>query len=181
MSYLHEREANNVVARIRSMLPAEATVVRGGAARSVPSTDLVPGDVIRLRLGARVPADLRLIFASGLKVEIASLTGESEPVECGLEAVSDVPIEARNIVFSSSFVTGGEGLGVVIKTGDDSLIGTISHAAAAVNTTGSSMEREVGRVVAFVGVLALVTGSILCVHAAASASARARTPTSLRC
>lgn len=108
LNYFQERSASNVLASIQGMLPAACIVVRDGAESKVPAGDLVPGDIVHLTLGQRIPADIRLIAVTDLKVENSSLTGESEPVECTVDKQSDVVTEAKNVVFNSSLVMNGD-------------------------------------------------------------------------
>ena len=81
MTYLQEREASNVMASLKAMLPWQCSVLRGGAERgaevAIAVNQIVLGDVVRLRMGDRVPADLRIIESNGLKADFSSLTGES--------------------------------------------------------------------------------------------------------
>lgn len=98
-------------------MPAKCGVIRAGGESKVDAADLVPGDLVRLTLGDRVPADIRIIDTQDLKVECSSLTGESDLVPASVDKKHDIPAEARNIVFMSSLVMNGEGRGIVIRTG----------------------------------------------------------------
>ena len=123
---------------------------------------LVPGDIVRLSLGDRVPADLRVIHCVDLKTECSSLTGESEAITACVTAQNTAPLEARNLVFSSSLVMNGEGLGVVTRTGDATMIGCIA-ALAAGSGRGSSetlLEGEIRRGVNLLARLAIVTAFV---------------------
>ena len=123
---------------------------------------LVPGDIVRLSLGDRVPADLRIIHCVDLKTECSSLTGESEAITACVTAQNAAPLEARNLVFSSSLVMNGEGLGVVTRTGDATMIGCIA-ALAAGSGRGSSetlLEGEIRRGVNLLARLAIVTAFV---------------------
>jgi sodium/potassium-transporting ATPase subunit alpha len=78
-------------------------------------------------------------------VEMSSLTGESDAIECSVQRRSDVPAEARNFVFNSTLVMNGDGRGVVVRTADHTLIGAIAGLASGTTATRSNLEREVGR------------------------------------
>jgi len=162
-SYAQERSAGSVMASLGRMMPAQCTVVRaGGVERRVDASDLVPGDVVRLRLGDRVPADVRVVHAQDLKLEMSSLTGESDLVGATVDARHPLPAEARNVAFASSLVMQGGGTGVVVRTGDRTMIGQI--AALATDTRGSgrsTLEAEVHRLVVFVACLALAVAVAL--------------------
>jgi transposase len=103
-------------------------------------------------------ADARLIAASGLRVEVAALTGESEPIDCAVAPASPLLMDAHNIVFSSSLVLAGDAHAVVFRTGDDTYIGDIAHLSAAARAAESSMAREVRHVAYMIGGIALVAG-----------------------
>ena len=105
-------------------------MIREGQEIRIPPQDLVTGDIVRLNLGDRVPADVRLIAVSALKTECSSLTGESDSIVATVVAAHPAPVECRNVVFASSLVMNGEGFGVVIKTGDETMIGSIATLAA---------------------------------------------------
>ena len=103
-----------------------------------------------MTLGSRIPADIRVVESNSLKVEMSSLTGESDAIEIGVDRRSDIANEARNIVFNSSLVMEGDAWGVVYRTGDATYIGTIAGLASSTSQSASSMDREVFRLVAFI-------------------------------
>jgi magnesium-transporting ATPase (P-type) len=108
-----------------------------------------------------VPADIILLGAEGLHCEVAALTGESAPVENAVDCRSDVPLEARNLVFASTLVVAGEGWGLVVRTGDSTLIGCIAGAAGAgAKHRRSLLGEEMARLVGFVCAMSLATGCI---------------------
>jgi magnesium-transporting ATPase (P-type) len=121
----------------------------------------VPGDVVRLCLGDRVPADLRIVATSDLKTECSSLTGEPDAIAATVLAQHEAPLEARNIVFSSSLVMNGEGYGVVTKTGDATMIGSIATlAAGSGHVEETLLEKEIHRFVNFIAITAVITAFI---------------------
>jgi magnesium-transporting ATPase (P-type) len=157
MNYVQERSASDVINSIKAMLPAQCKVIRGGHEFPIPAENLVKGDLVHLTIGNRVPADIRVVHASDFKVEMSSLTGESDAVECGPEKRSDLPAEARNLIFNSGLVMSGDCLGIVVRTGDGTMIGSIAGLAGATRGGRTTLEREVLRLVHFVAGLALVT------------------------
>ncbi|KAI8473316.1 MAG: hypothetical protein J3K34DRAFT_518987 [Monoraphidium minutum] len=161
MSYFQERSASNVMASLKAMMPAKCTVQRDGQATKVEAHELVPGDLVSLRLGDRVPADIRIIESYDLKVECSSLTGESDLVAASVERRNDAAAEAGNLVFMSSLAMNGEGRGIVIRTGDQTMIGKIATLASDTNTHRSTLQIEVHRLVVFVGILAFTMGILL--------------------
>jgi len=160
ISYFQERQASNVMESIRTMLPATCRVRRDGLEQFVPARSLVVGDLVHLTLGSRVPADVRLVAAEGLRVEMASLTGEPDAVECTPDPKSQEPLRARNIAFNGSLVMAGSAYGVVVRTGDHTMLGRIARLASSTAATSArtTLQTEIHRVAVLVSVVALVTG-----------------------
>lgn len=128
IGFIQEGKAEKAMDAIRHMLAPHANVLRGGERLSIVGENLVPGDIVLLEAGDKVPADLRLLTAHGLSVQEAILTGESVPVEKNTKPVAaDVPLGDRAcMVFSGTLVTSGQAKGVVVATGRDTEIGRIS-------------------------------------------------------
>jgi sodium/potassium-transporting ATPase subunit alpha len=173
MTYLQGRSTSSVMDSFAKMLPALTTVVRDGREARVPAEELVVGDVVRVGLGDRVPADLRLLAVKDLKVDMSSMTGEPDAIACAVDHADDLPAEARNLVFNSALVMGGEGLGVVTRTGDATFIGKIAGLAASTATARSSMENEVLHFVHVIAKVALATATLCFVVGAARTPTRA--------
>ncbi|MDO9475869.1 MAG: HAD-IC family P-type ATPase, partial [Pseudohongiella sp.] len=125
---IQEGKAEKALDAIRHMLALHADVIRGGERIRIAGEQLVPGDIVLLEAGDKVPADLRLITVHGLSVQEAILTGESVPVDKGAGAVAmDVSLGDRSsMAFSGTLVTNGQGRGVVVATGSQTEIGRIS-------------------------------------------------------
>ncbi|PAV77191.1 hypothetical protein WR25_11642 [Diploscapter pachys] len=113
-----ERKSGNIMKSFANMIPPKAHVVRDGNSREINVSDLVVGDLVRIRGGDKVPADIRVTQARGLKVDNSSLTGESEPQSRGPQFTSQNPLETKNIVLFSTNVLEGSGEGIVVLTGD---------------------------------------------------------------
>ncbi|WP_152190041.1 cation-translocating P-type ATPase [Georgenia satyanarayanai] len=144
IGFVQEGRAEGALEGLRDMLSLDASVRREGAWRTVPAEDLVPGDVVRLGPGDKVPADLRLLHTAGLRVEESALTGESVPT-----AKASEPVEAhagigdrRSMGFSGTVVVAGSGTGVVTATGTDTQIGHISTLLDEVETLETPLTRE---------------------------------------
>jgi len=128
IGFIQEGKAEKAMDAIRHMLALHANVIRGGQRIRIEGEKLVPGDIVLLEAGDKVPADLRLLSAHGLSVQEAILTGESVPVDKGIDAVArDATLGDRTgMAFSGTLVARGQGRGVVVATGRQTEIGRIS-------------------------------------------------------
>jgi calcium-translocating P-type ATPase len=129
IGFIQEGKAERALEEIRRMLSLEADVVRDGRRQRIDAAALVPGDIVLLESGDRVPADLRIVQARELRVEEAALTGESEPVAKRADPVAEDALlgDRRSLVFSGTMVTAGRMRGVVIATGQSTEIGRIGE------------------------------------------------------
>lgn len=136
IGFVQEGKAEKAMDAIRHMLAPRAAVLRGGRRYTVDGEELVPGDVVLLEAGDKVPADLRLLRTHSLQIQEAILTGESLAVEKHPAPVAgDVPLGDRvGMAFSGTSVTSGQGRGVVVSTGSNTEIGHISGMLARVET-----------------------------------------------
>jgi len=128
IGFVQESKAENAIAALAQSVRTEVEVVRSGARQRLASEQLVPGDLVQLEAGARVPADLRLLEGRQLQTDESALTGESMPVHKGTTAVeASAPLAERiGMAYAGSFVTKGQGMGLVVATGDDTEVGCIS-------------------------------------------------------
>lgn len=129
IGFVQESKAEGAIAALAKAVTTEATVIREGKKQVVPSQELVPGDIVLLSSGDKVPADLRLLLVKGLQVDESALTGESVPVEKSIAPLAEnTPLAERtNMAFAGSFVTFGQGTGVVVATGNRTEMGQISQ------------------------------------------------------
>jgi magnesium-transporting ATPase (P-type) len=144
IGFLQEGKAEHALEAIRKMLSPTALVLRDGRRRSLPAEQLVPGDIVFLAAGDRVPADLRLVEARGLAIEEAALTGESLPVAKETAAVAaDAALGDRTgMAWSGTLVTAGQGVGVVTATGAGTELGRISALLSEVQTLATPLLRQ---------------------------------------
>ena len=146
IGYIQEARAEQAITALSKTMTTEATVKRGGQVRRLPASELVPGDLVQLQAGARVPADLRLTASRDLQVAEAALTGESLPVE--KDAQTAAPVEAvladrLTMVYASTLVTYGTAEGVVIAIGDGSEIGRISQLISSASELQTPLTRKI--------------------------------------
>ncbi len=129
LGFVQEFRAERSLAALRKLSVATARVIRGGLIRSIPARELVPGDLIQVEAGDRIPADSRLAYATSLQTQEASLTGESTPVGKSAEPIpqTDVPLGDRhNMLFMSTVAVSGKGRALVTATGTQTELGKIA-------------------------------------------------------
>ncbi|MDM9380503.1 HAD-IC family P-type ATPase [Chlorogloeopsis sp. ULAP01] len=129
IGFIQESKAEGAIAALAQAITTETTVIRDGQKLRIPSRDLVPGDVVLLVSGDKVPADLRLVQARNLQVDESALTGESIAVEKNTKSLkTETPLaERKNMAYAGGFVTFGQGIGVVVATGNETETGRISQ------------------------------------------------------
>ncbi|MFP4262361.1 MAG: cation-translocating P-type ATPase [Halomonas sp.] len=159
IGFIQEGKAEQALESIRRMLSPKAQVLRDGRRETIPAEALVPGDIVLVESGDRVPADLRLLEARRFRTEEASLTGESTPVDKATEAVEvDVDLGDRSsMAFASTIVVQGNARGLVVETGAHTQIGRISEMLRGVEQLKTPLLRQIdraGQVLAFFILLA---------------------------
>ncbi|GAB4362434.1 MAG: cation-transporting P-type ATPase [Oricola sp.] len=165
IGFIQEGKAEKAMDSIRRMLAPHAAVIRAGERRTIDGEDLVPGDIVLLEAGDKVPADLRLIRSHGLQIQEAILTGESVPVEKSTAPVAEdaAPADRACMAFSGTLVTSGQGRGVVVATGGETEIGRISGMLAAVDVLTTPLVRQMNAFAKWLTVLILLVAAILLV------------------
>ena len=159
-SFYQESKSAAIMAGFKNMIPPETIVIRGGREMSVESYLIVPGDLVKLKAGARIPADVRIIEANnGLKVDNSSLTGESEPLTRSIECTSQKsPLETKNLAFFGTTCADGTGKGIVINTGDRTVIGAIAKLTNTTVEEQTTLGREINRFIKMISVVAICFG-----------------------
>lgn len=159
IGYFQETSAANALAKIQEMMAQHATVYRDGQRQDIDAANLVVGDVVFLEAGDNVPADLRIVSADNLRIEESALTGETNSVIKTDEALTDpdVPLADRvNMAYSSTSVTSGSGIGIVVATGEQTEIGKISQEVAQIKPKKTRLTKEidhVGKVVSYITII----------------------------
>ena len=145
VGFIQEAKAVDALAALTRTMTTEATVLRQGEKRRLPATELVPGDIVFLQSGDKVPADLRLFQVRDLQIAEAALTGESAPVakDHGLHGHDTALADRKNMAYASTLVTYGQGTGIVTATGDATEVGRISQLISAAETLATPLTRKI--------------------------------------
>ena len=160
-SFWQAYRAERTVQALQKLLPHTTKVIRANSAQEIPSAELVPGDVILLESGDNVPADCRVIEAFGVRVNNATITGESLPKSRDAEPCEEPElIRARNVLLAGTAVVSGEAKALVFATGTHSEFGQIAHLTQTTGETVSPLQLEIVRVSRLVAVLALGLGIV---------------------
>jgi Ca2+-transporting ATPase len=155
VGFWQEFQSKNILEKLKRIVEVGATVVRDGEPREINAVELVPGDLILLRAGMRVPADARLIEAKSLWANEAVLTGESAPVEKTLAPIDrEVPVgDRKNLVHTGTSIEKGEGSAVVVAIGGETELGKIALLTRQAEETPTPLQRRMGDLGIFLSLL----------------------------
>ena len=149
LGFVQEYRAERAIEALRKMAAPTASVLRDGVEIKLPARELVPGDVILLHTGDRIPADARLLESVNMQVEEAALTGESVPVEKHIQALTDEDLsigDRKNMIYAGTAVTYGRGRGIVVDTAMQTEFGKIAQMLQAVETGKTPLQQNLDRV-----------------------------------
>eukprot|EP01137_Pigoraptor_chileana_P027808 Opistho-2@10843 len=163
MAHMQNRKSTKVMKGFENMLPQKCKVIREGREQIVESETIVLGDIVVLAAGDKVPADVRMVEVNDLKVDNSSLTGECEPQIRSIDSTDNNPLETGNLAFYSTLAVEGTGVALVIRTGDETLIGRIAKLSSVEKEELTTLQLEVRRFVKFISILALTLGIIFLV------------------
>src|SRR4030042_4464459 len=158
IGYFQEYKAETSVRALKGMVVPRARVVREGKEKEIQSENLVPGDIVLLASGGKVPADLRLFKTTELKIEEAALTGESVPVEKRPRPIPEenlTPGDQTNMAFMGTIVVNGRGRGIVVETGSKTVLGQIAREGKEVSVTQTPLQQKIVKFAHFIGLLFL--------------------------
>ncbi len=164
IGYFQEYKAETSVRALQSMVVPKAKVMRDGREIEIPSEGLVPGDIVLLASGMRVPADLRLLKTTELRIEEAALTGESVPVEKKTGLITEenlTPGDQTNMAFMGTVVVNGRAKGIVVETGSKTVLGQIAKEVKELSVTQTPLQQKITKFAHFIGFLVL--GSALAI------------------
>lgn len=164
IGFFQEYKAEESVRALKGLVVSRARVVRGGREREIPGACLVPGDIVLLASGGRVPADLRIIHAIELRVDESMLTGESLPAEKGAMPIAEdrlIPGDQSNMAFMGTAVVNGRARGVVVATGAATMLGEIAGEVREIGITKAPIQEKMERFARAIGILVLVASGVL--------------------
>ncbi|XP_041698443.2 sodium/potassium-transporting ATPase subunit alpha-2 [Coregonus clupeaformis] len=157
-SYYQEAKSSRIMDSFKNMVPQQALVIREGEKMTINAELVVRGDLVEIKGGDRIPADLRVVSAAGCKVDNSSLTGESEPQTRSPEFTHDNPLETRNIAFFSTNCVEGTAHGVVVGTGDHTVMGRIATLASGLETGQTPINMEIEHFIQLITAVAVFLG-----------------------
>ena len=146
------------MAQFKNFIPQTAKVRRAGKNQELEASKLVPGDIVIINAGDNIPADIRVIETSEMKVNNASLTGESEDLIRKDNEFAENPLESKNLCFFGTSCTSGSGEGIVICIGDDSFIGKIANLAQSAEAGDTPLSIEIHRFIKIISAVAIFLG-----------------------
>jgi sodium/potassium-transporting ATPase subunit alpha len=158
-SYFQNRKADKLMDSFKNMMPSIVTVTRGGKESKIDASQLVRGDIVSMKAGDKVAADCRVLEATDdAKVDNASLTGESEPQKRTADFTHDNPLETRNLCFFGTLIPSGKIKGIVVNTGDRTVMGRIAILSNVTDSTQSPINIEIEHFVHVVSAIAIFLG-----------------------
>lgn len=164
IGYLQEFKAEESVRALKSLLVAKARVIRDDHEQEIPGHELVPGDVVLLASGSRVPADLRLLHDIELRIDEAMLTGESLPADKSTAALAEsglTPADQTNMAFMGTAVVNGRARGLVVATGARTILGTIAGEVRSIGQVKAPIQHKIEQFARTIGLLVLGAAGIL--------------------
>lgn len=157
-SYIQTSKAASLMADFKNFIPKESIILRDGQWQKIEARLIVPGDIIRINVGDSISADVILLEAAEMKVNNASLTGESEDLLRDVKEHRENIFESPNVAFFGTQCTSGTGIGLVFKTGDDTVIGRIAGLTTSADTTQTTLNAEIERFIKFISAIAIALG-----------------------
>ncbi|KAM9111220.1 LOW QUALITY PROTEIN: sodium/potassium-transporting ATPase subunit alpha-4-like [Megaptera novaeangliae] len=157
-SYYQEAKSSKIMESFKTMVPQQALVIRGGEKIQIPVQDLVVGDLVEVKGGDRIPADIWLISSQGCKVDNSSLTGESEPQSHSSDFTNENPLETQNICFFSTNCVEGTARGIVIATGDSTVMGRIASLTSGLAVGQTPIAAEIEHFIHLITAVAVFLG-----------------------
>merc|ERR1712214_145154 len=170
-SFYQENKSSKIMDSFKNLVPQYALAIRNGEKVELKAEELTLGDIIEVKFGDRVPADMRVLESRNFKVDNSSLTGESEPQSRGPEKTHDNPLETKNLAFFSTNAVEGTAKGIVVNIGDNTVMGRIAGLASGLESGDTPIAKEIAHfihlitgVAVFLGVTFFIIAFILGYH-----------------
>merc|ERR1711981_115069 len=157
-SYYQEAKSAKIMESFKNMVPQYALCLRDGEKLTMTASELTIGDIIEVKFGDRIPADIRVLEARMFKVDNSSLTGESEPVGRTPEYSHENPLETRNLAFFSTNAVEGTCTGIVVNIGDNTVMGRIAGLASGLETGDTPIAKEIEHFIHIITAVAVFLG-----------------------
>jgi len=157
-SYYQESKSAKIMESFKNLVPQYALVRRNGEKITIPALELTLGDVVEVKFGDRLPADLRVVEARQFKVDNSSLTGESEPQTRTPEFTNDNPLETKNLAFFSTNAVEGTCVGIVVNIGDNTVMGRIAGLASGLASDQTPIAKEIAHFIHIITGVAVFLG-----------------------
>jgi Ca2+-transporting ATPase len=163
IGFIQENKANKALSKLRKMVEHKVVVIRDGHEKETLSKNIVPGDVVVLEPGNRVPADIRLIESRDIKINEASLTGESVPTskKRAKIKVGASLADRNNMAYAGTVVVSGSGRGVVVSTAQDTEIGKISSLVQATKEEKTPLQKRLGSLSKILGIIVVIVSALI--------------------
>ncbi|KAJ2955278.1 hypothetical protein NQZ79_g8695 [Umbelopsis isabellina] len=160
IEFYQQQKSQALLESFLNLIPTKCMVIRDGKLQQFNAAELVVGDVVFIRMGDKTPADLYIYNASELKADNSSLTGESDPQERVPTNEHKNPLEATNLMFNGTLAVAGEGYGVVVRTGDNTVLGQIAGMTSGEDKIDSPLSVEIDNFVKIIAAIALITALV---------------------
>merc|ERR1719211_987701 len=157
-SYYQESKSSKIMESFKNMVPQYALCLREGEKITIKAEELVVGDLVDIKFGDRIPADIRVLEARGFKVDNSSLTGESEPQSRSPEFTHENPLETKNLAFFSTNAVEGTCKGIVVNIGDYTVMGRIAGLASGLDTGETPIAKEIAHFIHIITGVAVFLG-----------------------
>ena len=158
--FIQQYRSERIMDQFRKMLPSKAEVWRDGKRKLIPAEEVVPGDIIFISAGDKIPADARLIEENTLKVDHSSITGEAEPQLRKIECTHEDILESRNLVFSGTLAMAGDGRALVYATAQYTQVGRIASLTKEVQGIETTLHQQLQHFVWHISTIAVVLGVV---------------------
>jgi len=160
-SFIQNYKSEAIMENFKNFIPPQATVIRDGEQQRLGASTLVPGDILIIKEGDKIPADIRVITCTEMRVDNSSLTGESDPLLRSPHPPpesDDNPLEAENLCFFGTLCRQGSCKGIVLQIGDNTVIGQIAHLATTADAGKTPLQIEMDRFVIIIAIIAVTMG-----------------------